>query len=121
MTFFSQFDEYRRKAELQRDGALVAWRLKNPDMMNSGSHIAAFMAGYEAAAGPLPPTGKEIAAKFAQQIVADADQKRQRIAALPPGTCPDCEGEGSFVGSTHITDCTTCNATGRVSPGGGEK
>ena len=102
------------KAKQARDAALRDWQKANPTLAESKTHQLAFLAGYEAAAGPLPLTTDELLDKLAKRIVADEKQKRQRLAAMPPGTCPTCEGEGEFSGATHITKCVDCHGTGKV-------
>lgn len=116
MSFKKQLDHSRHQAEQKRTAALEAWQQANPQIASSNTHQAAFLAGYDTAAGPLPPTGGEVMAKYAQQIAEKAEHKRQRLAALPPGTCPACEGQGEFVGATHITECVDCDGSGKVIP-----
>ena len=119
MNLETQFDLNRRQAEQRREEALQAWQRDNALLATSDTHQIAFLAGYDTAAGPLPPTGKEVVAERAKQIAEEAEQERRRLSALPPGTCPECEGEGEFVGATHITKCVTCGGTGRVQEKGG--
>lgn len=114
MKLEKQLDLRRHQAEQKRAVALQVWQQANPHLASSDTHQAAFLAGYDTAAGPLPPTGGEVMAKYAQQITEKAEHKRQRLAALPPGTCQTCEGQGEFVGTTHITMCVDCDGTGKV-------
>ena len=117
MSFKKQLDLRRHQAEQRRAAALQAWQQINSQLASSDTHQAAFLAGYDSVAGPLPPSGEEVMAKYAQQITEAAVQKGQRLTALPPGTCPECEGEGELIGATHITKCVTCNGTGRLEGG----
>lgn len=116
MSFKQSLDLRRHQAEQRRTAALQVWQQANPELASSDTHQAAFLAGYDTLAAPLPPTGDEIMSKYAHQAAEDAAQKRQRLAALPPSTCSECEGEGEFVGATHITKCVKCNGTGQVQP-----
>lgn len=105
----------RRTAAVNaRTDALKQWQLQNPGIAGSETHRDAFLAGYEAAAGPIPATQEDFIAAQAIRFQAEAEDKQRRIASLPAGTCPECEGAGEFVGATHITKCDACNGTGRV-------
>lgn len=117
MSFKKQLDLRRHQAEQRRAAALQAWQQINSQLASSDTHQAAFLAGYDCVAGPLPPTGDEVMGKYAQQITEAAAQKSQRLAALPPGTCPECEGDGELVGAMHITKCVACNGSGRLEGG----
>ena len=117
MSFKTQLDLRRRDALKRRTAALQAWLQSNPHMESSSSHQAAFLAGYDSAAGPLPPTGMEVVNKYAQKSAEEAARERQRRAALPPGACPECDGEGQLVGAMHITKCPACKGTGRLEGG----
>lgn len=104
----------RTNAEKARADALERWQQQNPGIAGSETHRNAFLAGYEAAAGPLPSTQEDLIAAQAIRFRAEAEDKQRRVASLPAGTCPECEGAGEFVGATHITQCDACNGTGRV-------
>lgn len=108
------FDCAHEKAKQVRAAALRGWQEANPALAECETHQLTFLAGYESAAGPLPPTADEWIAKVAKKIAVAEKQKQQRLAAMPPGTCLTCEGEGEFVGATHITKCVDCHGTGKV-------
>lgn len=114
-TKVNAFDQARRRAEMARNAALRRWQKLTPELAKSATHRQAFMAGYEAGAGPLPISQEEFVAQLALQIKATAEERRQRLAKLPAGTCPDCEGEGFFESALHSTKCENCNGTGLVS------
>lgn len=109
------FDQARRRAEMARSAALQRWQQATPEHAQSASHRQAFMAGYEASAGPLPISQAAFIAQQVLQIKATAEERRQRLADLPAGTCQECEGEGFFESALHSTKCENCNGTGLVS------
>lgn len=61
----------------------------------------------------LNPTEAEIA-RFKARLQAKEEAKRQRMAVLPPGTCPECEGEGTLYSALHMFECPECNGTGKA-------
>lgn len=104
----------RRQAEQLRQERLDKWLLTNAQHADSATHQAAFLAGYDSAAGPLPPTWKEVSAQLTQRILEEDSQKHMRLEALPPDACPQCEGTGEFAGATHTTKCPDCKGTGQL-------
>lgn len=61
----------------------------------------------------INPTDANIA-KFKAKAQAEDEAKRQRLAALPPDTCPECEGEGTLYSALHMFECPECNGSGKV-------
>ena len=60
----------------------------------------------------IKPTEAEIAS-FKAKEQAKEGAKRQRLANLPTGTCPECEGEGTLYSALHSTKCPECNGSGK--------
>lgn len=60
----------------------------------------------------IKPTEAEIA-RFKARLQTKEEAKHQRLAALPTGTCPECEGEGTLYSALHSTKCPECNGSGK--------
>lgn len=82
---------------------------------------AAFQAGVEAtiqANAPKPGTFAFDVAEGRRLVQEMAAKELARIAALPPGTCPDCEGDGvrggQFCGG--FWTCESCGGKGKTPP-----
>lgn len=114
MELKDQFAQRRQAALQKRNAALERWLQQNPKFTHSDTHKLAFLNGYDSAEGQLPLTYEEFIASQSLRFQAEAAEKRERLADLPAGACPECEGVGQFVGATHITPCDACNGTGRV-------
>lgn len=100
--------------------AFEAWRDGQPYGGATDRERMAFLAGFDAARNPnRPPPAVDIHAAVAAFWRKEREDKEARAAALPPGTCPDCEGEGQQGGQFcgGYWECETCSGTGKASPG----
>jgi hypothetical protein len=96
--------------------AFNRWRDGQPYGGATDKERRAFLAGFNAAIDPPAPTESELMEALIAHVRSESEKEAARRAALPPGVCPECDGDGQvggqFCGGFH--DCEACAGTGRT-------
>jgi hypothetical protein len=86
-------------------------------------HREAFPAGYELTDEHKAANRARLQGRVAQEVIAEMqrrdEERKAKLATLPPGTCGTCLGEGELGGaeSQRYIECLDCDGKGKTTHG----